>query len=154
MAVAHQNLFERLGRFVEGEVKAEAPLAPWTSVRVGGNAELWVRPSSPDSLVAMLRMARDQGVPVTVLGGGANTLVGDGGVPGITLKLPSDFLPEEKVIDSAGGRFTLGWWFTPCQNWGLEGSYFFLGTRNSSATIGTPGSDAADWNSTSTDGRW
>ncbi|MGA9524520.1 MAG: UDP-N-acetylmuramate dehydrogenase [Myxococcaceae bacterium] len=106
-ALAHQNLFERLGRFVEGEVKAEAPLAPWTSVRVGGAAELWVRPSSPDGLVAMLRMAREEGAPVTVLGGGANTLVGDGGVPGITLKLPSDLLPEEKVIDSAGGRLTL-----------------------------------------------
>ncbi len=97
-----------LGRFVEGEVKAEAPLAPWTSVRVGGAAELWVRPSSPDALVAMLRMAREEGVPVTVLGGGANTLVGDGGVPGITLKLPSDFLPEEKALDASGGRFTLG----------------------------------------------
>jgi hypothetical protein len=28
-----------------------------------------------------------------------------------------------------GGRFTLGWWFNECQNWGVVGSYFFLGTH-------------------------
>jgi UDP-N-acetylmuramate dehydrogenase len=104
----HQSLFERLGRFVEGEVKADAPLAPWTSVRVGGPAELWVRPSSPDALVGLLRLAREEGVPVTVLGGGANTLVGDGGVKGVTLKLPSDLFREEKLIGVEGGALVLG----------------------------------------------
>jgi hypothetical protein len=30
----------------------------------------------------------------------------------------------------SGGRFTLGYWFGDCQRWALEGSYFFLGQRN------------------------
>lgn len=76
------------------EVTRDAPLAPWTSVRVGGAAEALVRPASPDTLVAVLRFCRDEGVPLAVLGGGANTLVGDLGVPGVTLKLPSDYFPE------------------------------------------------------------
>ena len=42
------------------------------------------------------------GDTVGILGGGANTLIGDGGVPGITVKLPSG--PEE----IAGDLFTLG----------------------------------------------
>lgn len=29
-----------------------------------------------------------------------------------------------------GGRFTLGWWCDPCQQWGVEASYFFLGQRS------------------------
>lgn len=105
-ALAHR-LMDRVGRFLEGEVKPDHPLAPWTSVRVGGAAELWVRPSSPEALVKALRLARDEGVPVTVLGGGANTLVGDGGVPGMTLKLPADLFPEERSVDDVCGLLTL-----------------------------------------------
>lgn len=77
------------------ELKAQEPLAPWTSVRVGGAAEWLVRPATVDSLVKTLSYARKEGVPVTILGGGANTLVGDLGVPGITLKLNNDYFPEE-----------------------------------------------------------
>lgn len=78
-----------------GEVRLQEPLAQWTSVRVGGPAEAWVKPSGPDALVRLLNFAHEIGTPVTVLGGGANTLVGDLGVPGVLLKLPSDFAPEE-----------------------------------------------------------
>jgi UDP-N-acetylmuramate dehydrogenase len=77
------------------EAKRNEPLAPWTSVRVGGAAEVLIRPATPDALVATLLFARETNTPVTVLGGGANTLVGDLGVPGFTLKLPSDHFPEE-----------------------------------------------------------
>jgi UDP-N-acetylmuramate dehydrogenase len=82
------------------DVEHNAPLAKWTSVRVGGAAEMLVRPSSPDALLEVLRDGR----PVSLLGGGANTLVGDGGVPGFTLKLPPDLFPEQ--ID--GERIILG----------------------------------------------
>jgi UDP-N-acetylmuramate dehydrogenase len=99
---------ERLGRYLQGEVKLAHPLAPWTSVRVGGAAEAWLRPASPDALVAALRLLREEGLALTVLGGGANTLVGDGGVPGLTIKLPADFLPEERALDEEGGTLTLG----------------------------------------------
>jgi UDP-N-acetylmuramate dehydrogenase len=98
---------ERLGRLPGMEVTANAPLAPLTSVRVGGPAEALVRPRSPEALVALLRLAREEGAPVTLLGGGANTLVGDGGVPGITVKLPGDLFPESVEVDEAQGRITL-----------------------------------------------
>jgi UDP-N-acetylmuramate dehydrogenase len=86
-----------------------APLAPWTSVRVGGKAELLARPRSPEDLVRLLANARAQAAPVAVLGGGANSLVGDGGVPGLTLKLPGDLVPEQVEVLGAGQtRLTLG----------------------------------------------
>lgn len=106
-AMADTALFERIRRSVAGEVKAAYPLAPWTSVRAGGAAELWVRPKEGAALVELLRIAREEGMPITVLGGGANTLVGDGGVRGAVLKLPADLLPEEKELDSEGGRLTV-----------------------------------------------
>ena len=85
------------------ELKRNEPLAPWTSVRVGGPAEMLVKPASADSLQKVLQHAHAEGIPLTILGGGANTLVGDLGVPGITLKLASDYFPEEM----AEGRITL-----------------------------------------------
>ncbi len=84
-------------------------LAPWTSLRVGGPAELLVRPRTGDALVSVLSRARGEGLPVHVLGGGANTLVGDLGIRGITLKLPPDLFPEEvQPLASGGGLVTLG----------------------------------------------
>ncbi|MDP1822859.1 MAG: UDP-N-acetylmuramate dehydrogenase [Archangium sp.] len=77
------------------EVRRNEPLAPWTSVRVGGAAEALVKPASADSLQKVLAFASKEGIPLVILGGGANTLVGDLGVPGITLKLASDYFPEE-----------------------------------------------------------
>lgn len=85
------------------EAKRDEPLAPWTSVRVGGAAEVLIKPASAESLVKTLAFARQEAIPVTLLGGGANTLVGDLGVPGYTLKLATDYFPEEL----AGHRFTL-----------------------------------------------
>jgi UDP-N-acetylmuramate dehydrogenase len=80
---------------VRGEVLRDAPLAPRTSVRVGGPADLLVRPADPDDLVACLRLARERSVPVTILGGGANLLVSDLGVRGLVLRLPAELGGEE-----------------------------------------------------------
>ncbi len=106
-AVASKKL-ERLSRSWDAEIAADEPLAPKTSVRVGGCADLFVRPRSPEGLVEVLKSARAEGIPLAVLGGGANTLVGDGGVRGITLKLPADFAAEEVKLSASEGRLTLG----------------------------------------------
>ena len=109
MGGAHStSLPERVGRLTGCEVVAQAPLAPLTSMRVGGPAEALVRPRSAEELVALLRLVREEGVPLTVLGGGANTLVGDGGIPGVTLKLPPGLFPELAEVDGEQGRLTLG----------------------------------------------
>lgn len=99
---------ERLALLEGCEVKAQEPLAPLTSIRVGGPAEALVRPRTPEALVALLKWARGEGTPVTVLGGGANTLVGDGGIPGITVRLPGDLFPETAEVGGEEGRLTLG----------------------------------------------
>jgi UDP-N-acetylmuramate dehydrogenase len=102
-----EALVQEVQRRVPGEVRRALPLAPWTSVRVGGAAELSVRPHSAEGLVALLQLARAEGVPVTVMGGGANTLVGDGGIPGFTVRLPADLFPEAvEPLEGGGKRLT------------------------------------------------
>jgi UDP-N-acetylmuramate dehydrogenase len=84
-----------VARRVRGELVPDAPLAPRTTIRVGGAADLLVRPADPDALAELLRCARDLGQPVHVLGGGANTLVADAGVRGIVVRLPAELAGEE-----------------------------------------------------------
>jgi UDP-N-acetylmuramate dehydrogenase len=68
-------------------VRANAPLAPLTTFRVGGPADWLVEAQGADDLRRMIAIARDAGVPLTVLGGGSNTLVADAGVRGIVVRL-------------------------------------------------------------------
>jgi UDP-N-acetylmuramate dehydrogenase len=84
---------------VRGALVRDAPLAPRTAIRVGGPADLLVRPATPDDLVRALARARELGVPVFPLGGGANLLVADRGVRGVVLKLPQDLSPETAAND-------------------------------------------------------
>lgn len=85
-----------LGRRLRGEVLHDERLAPRTTIRVGGPADLLVRPADQEDLAALLRGVAELGVPLTVLGGGANTLVADAGVEGVVLRLPPE-LGEERV---------------------------------------------------------
>ena len=109
MSVAHR-MAERVLSFEhpEVEVRHREPLAPKTSIRVGGAAEIFARPRSARGLVALLGWLRREQLALTILGGGANTLVGDEGVPGVTVKLPADLSSEDVEVVAAQGRVTLG----------------------------------------------
>ena len=102
------GLVSALKRASRGEVLQDVPLAPRTSVRVGGVAQIWVRPRDPDALVAVLGILCDAGVPWFTLGGGANTIVGDGGVEGAVLRLGPDFADEQVEEGGDHALLTLG----------------------------------------------
>ncbi len=67
-------------------VQTDAPLAPLTTFRIGGPAELLVEVRSAEEALTVLRLAREAGVAPTWLGGGSNVLVGDGGVRGLVAR--------------------------------------------------------------------
>ena len=94
-----------LRQAARGEVLEGVPLAARTSVRVGGPAQLWVRPRDPEALVAVLGVLCDAGVPWFSLGGGANTIVGDGGIEGCVVQLGRDFVDES--VEEGGDHAVL-----------------------------------------------
>src|SRR2546421_1979412 len=67
------------------------PLARYTSFRIGGPADLLVLPDTADELAHVLATAAAFGVRLTLLGGGSNVLVGDGGMRGVVVKLGRGF---------------------------------------------------------------
>ena len=72
--------------FPDLTVQTHASLAPLTTFKVGGPAEWLVEPRDGDTIVRLLTTSHAHGVPVTMLGGGSNVLVADGGVPGLVIR--------------------------------------------------------------------
>lgn len=82
------NLFvERMAaRFGAERLRAEEPLARYTTFKVGGPAEWFLEARTSEEIVAALRVAHASGVRVTLLGGGSNVLIGDRGVRGLVIR--------------------------------------------------------------------
>lgn len=71
---------------LKGRLDADAPLAPFTWFRVGGPADALFVPADESDLQAFIA-ALPADVPVTILGLASNTLVRDGGVEGVVIRL-------------------------------------------------------------------
>ena len=74
-----QRLFPR--------AKFNEPLKRYTAWKIGGPADALLEPTDAEELIEAVQTARRHGVPVTVLGGGTNVLVRDGGIRGLTIRL-------------------------------------------------------------------
>jgi UDP-N-acetylmuramate dehydrogenase len=67
------------------KVLADAKMSLFTTWRIGGPADFLVRTPTPRDLAAAAAWGRDQGLPITVIGGGSNLLVGDLGIRGLVI---------------------------------------------------------------------
>ncbi len=72
--------------FAADRIRADVPLAPLTTFRVGGRADWLLETRNSDEIVLALALARERAVPVAVLGGGSNVLVADAGVRGLIVR--------------------------------------------------------------------
>jgi len=66
--------------------RENCPLGPFTTFRVGGPADWLLDVRTSDELGTALALAANEGVPVTMLGGGSNVLVADAGVRGLVIR--------------------------------------------------------------------
>ena len=74
-----------------GDVSLNVPLAPLTSFKIGGAAELFVRPNNLMELLNTLEILNKNHVPYFLLGAGSNLLIKDGGVRGAVVCLGDGF---------------------------------------------------------------
>ncbi|MDD5585426.1 MAG: UDP-N-acetylmuramate dehydrogenase [Alphaproteobacteria bacterium] len=86
---SHEGLTARLPA-TRGKMIPNALLADQTWFRVGGPAEVLYKPSDENDLAHFLAHC-PQDIPITIMGLASNTLVRDGGVPGVVIKLSPDF---------------------------------------------------------------
>jgi UDP-N-acetylmuramate dehydrogenase len=65
----------------------QVPLAPYTTLGLGGPAAILAEPADEASLIAAVRAADDRDEPVFVLGGGSNVVIADAGFPGTVVRV-------------------------------------------------------------------
>ncbi len=71
----------------DARVAQDVALAPRTTFRTGGAADWFLETADRDDVVRAVRATRELGLPLTILGGGSNVLVGMRGVRGLTVCL-------------------------------------------------------------------
>ncbi|HME80579.1 MAG TPA: UDP-N-acetylmuramate dehydrogenase [Candidatus Eremiobacteraceae bacterium] len=81
------SLTSMLGKHIE----FDAPLAPKTSMKVGGSAAAYAEIGGVVNLAAVLSLCEQQSIPWTIIGFGSNLLVPDEGYPGLVVRLIGDF---------------------------------------------------------------
>ncbi len=73
-------------RFGAERVRRNVPLAPMTTFKVGGPADVFLETHTEAELIAAVTIAHAGGVKVTLLGGGSNVLVADSGIGGLVIR--------------------------------------------------------------------
>ncbi len=87
-------------------IQESVPLAPLTSMRVGGPARYLAEAESEDDVREAVRFARARKLPLFVLGGGSNLVVADSGWPGLVLKVAIGEISSQgssAVFDAGAG---------------------------------------------------
>ncbi len=90
-------------------LRRDEELAPYTWFHLGGRAEYFAEPENVEQLASLVRRARDEKIPVHLLGGGSNILIRAEVVPGVVVHLASPAftqitVKENRVVAGAGAR--------------------------------------------------
>ncbi len=115
---ALEALAEAIERDTGISVYQHKPLAEFTTMRIGGPADLCFVAGDLDHLIAAVGLARRHDAPVTLLGGGSNVLISDRGVRGLVIinhcravrRHEGDVVWAESGVNLAGlARQTMRW---------------------------------------------
>jgi len=88
---------------VYGTVRANEPLARWSTYRIGGPATV-LMPSCAEDVAMALRLATEHGVPWFALGLGSNLLFPDEGLEALVIRMGKGV----DRLDQSGERWTIG----------------------------------------------
>jgi UDP-N-acetylmuramate dehydrogenase len=90
--------------------KESVPLAPYTTLGIGGPARFFCEAETEGEVVEATRFARDRKLPLFVLGGGSNLLVSDAGFDGVVVRVATKSKKEERsegdsvVLEAGAGE--------------------------------------------------
>jgi UDP-N-acetylmuramate dehydrogenase len=136
------------------ELQQNVPLAPLTTIGIGGPARFFFRATTVDDVRSALKWAEEHQQPVFVLGGGSNLLIADSGFNGLVLQVDLRGIviesedPETVMVKAAAGEpwdpfvaFTIehGWAGVECLS-GIPGSTGATPIQN----VGAYGQDVSE----------
>jgi UDP-N-acetylmuramate dehydrogenase len=91
---------EELRKIVKGDLLTNQPMKEYTSLRVGGLADVIVFPEDLEDLIGMIKYLSREHIPYFILGNGTNLLVRDGGIRGVVIALSHGFKRVELLKEN------------------------------------------------------
>ena len=117
--------------FGRDRITRDAPLAAFTTFKVGGPADFLIETQNSDEIIKAVKLAHAAGVAVTMLGGGSNVLIADRGVRGLVIRTRGgDVAPIDDTLIRADAAVTIN----GLVRWTINRGYAGL-----EAWAGTPG---------------
>jgi len=87
-----EYIYESLLNIVDKEnVKIDEPMKKHISFRVGGPADILVKPTTEKQLSDIIRLIKKESVPYLIIGNGSNLLIKDGGIRGVVIEISNNF---------------------------------------------------------------
>jgi UDP-N-acetylmuramate dehydrogenase len=97
---------EILSKSIRGEVLLDELMLKHTSFKIGGPAEIFIRPYDANDLITALKWAKSNKMPIFVMGNGTNIIVSDSGIEGVVIKISDTFsnmvFNKNEVLVQAG----------------------------------------------------
>src|SRR5574344_1134632 len=126
------NIVDLLTEKCKNYLKTYEPMNLHTSIKIGGQAKLFVAPKSTKSMIETIKILKENNFQYYILGNGTNTLTSDDGFAGAVIS--TQYLKKFKVLEntlfaeSGLGLFELG---KICRQYGLSGIEFLYGIPGS-----------------------
>lgn len=127
------GIIKELQELNAGKVKINEPMAQYTTIKIGGPADLFIEPSSIENLAKVMEIVRKHNLKWRAIGRGSNLLVSDEGIEGAVIKLGPG-MDELEINGSeikAGGGYSLVSLATLISKKGLSGLEFASGIPGS-----------------------
>ena len=84
----NHTIYEKLATLTDAQnIKVNEPLNHYTFTKTGGQADYLVTPANYEEVQNVYRFAKENNIPLTILGSGANLIIKDGGIRGIVMIL-------------------------------------------------------------------
>jgi UDP-N-acetylmuramate dehydrogenase len=92
-------------------VRENEPLAPFTRLNIGGDAQYFAEPTNREELVGIVVRCQEKNIPIRLIGSGSNLLVSDEGVEGLAMHLgAAEFgaieVTETGLVAGGGARLS------------------------------------------------
>ena len=87
------------------DIQKNIPLAPYTTVKIGGSADFFIHVHNSKEFIEALEYGQKNNLPITILGNGSNVLISDSGLRGLVIKNDSkemEIFDENKIKVSSG----------------------------------------------------
>ncbi|MBI5235340.1 MAG: UDP-N-acetylmuramate dehydrogenase [Deltaproteobacteria bacterium] len=120
----------------KGKVLFNVPMSEYTSLRIGGPADVMAFPQDDADLKNLITFAEDKGFPYQILGNGTNLLVRDGGIRGVVINMCEGFkeiIWQDDMRAVAGAGATLASLLNGSRDRGASGLEFAV---NIPGTVG------------------